>query len=187
LPDGLSDEALVRLILGVPAALGAPPKFVPPDYPAIHQELKRKGVTLQLLWHEYRERHGPATYAYSQFCDLYRRWRQNLRRSMRQIHPAGEKLFVDYAGQTVPITDPLTGEIVTAQIFVAVLGCSNYTFAEATLSQRLADWLGSHVRAFEFMGGTPAVVVPDYVPGNIIGVLFPSALCVLASGKWRGF
>ena len=87
----------------------------------------------------------------------------------------------------MPITDPLTGEIVTAQIFVAVLGCSNYTFAEATLSQRLADWLGSHVRAFEFMGGTPAVVVPDYVPGNIIGVLFPSALCVLASGKWRGF
>lgn len=167
LPDGLSDEALVRLILGVPAAPGAPPKFVPPDYPAIHQELKRKGVTLQLLWQEYRERHGPATYAYSQFCDLYRRWRQNLKCSMRQIHPAGEKLFVDYAGQTVPITDPLTGEIVTAQIFVAVLGCSNYTFAEATLSQRLADWLGSHVRAFEFMGGTPAVVVPDNLKSGV--------------------
>ena len=167
LPEGLDDEALTRLILGTPAVPGVPSKFVAPDYPAIHQELKGKGVTLQLLWQEYREHHGPATYAYSQFCDLYRRWRQTLKRSMRQVHRAGEKLFVDYAGQTVPIIDPLTGEIIAAQIFVAVLGCSNYTFAEATLSQRLPDWLGSHVRAFEFIGGTPAVVVPDNLKSGV--------------------
>lgn len=167
LPEGLDDEALARLILGTPTPSAAPAKHVPPDYPAIHQELKRKGMTLQLLWQEYREHHGTATYAYSQFCDLYRRWRQTLKRSMRQVHLAGEKLFVDYAGQTVPVIDPLTGEITHAQIFVAVLGCSNYTFAEATLSQRLPDWLGSHVRAFEFIGGTPGVVVPDNLRSGV--------------------
>jgi transposase len=167
LPEGLSDEALSRLILGTPTTASPPAKFAVPDYPAIHQELKQKGVTLQLLWQEYREHHGPATYAYSQFCDLYRRWQKTLKRSMRQVHPAGEKLFVDYAGPTVPITDPLTGEISGAAIFVAVLGCSNYTFAEATLSQRLADWLGSHVRAFEFIGGTPAIVVPDNLKSGV--------------------
>ncbi len=158
----LSDEALAQFLLVAPLAPATPPKYVPPDFPAAHQELKRKGVTLQLLWQEYREGNaGLRTYAYSQFCERYRRWASTLQRSMRQTHRAGEKLFVDYAGQTVPIIDPLTGEILPAQIFVAVLGCSNYTFAEATLSQRLPDWLGSHVRCFEFMGGTTAAVVPD--------------------------
>ena len=162
LPVELSDAALSQLLLGTPPASTPPCKHVVPDYPALHHELKRKGVTLQLLWQEYREGHADQrTYGYSQFCERYRQWASTLRRSLRQTHRAGEKLFVDYAGQTVPIIDPLTGEIVAAQIFVAVLGCSNYTFAEATLSQQLPDWLGSHVRCFEFMGGTSAACVPD--------------------------
>ena len=167
LPEGLDDEALARLLSRSTAAPSVPPKFVLPDYPAIHQELKRKGMTLQLLWQEYSERDGPADYSYSQFCELYRRWQQTLKRSMRQVHRAGEKLFVDYAGQTIPIIDPLTGAISNVQIFVAVLGCSNYTFAEATLSQQLPDWLGSHVRAFEFIGGTPALVIPDNLKSGV--------------------
>jgi len=187
LPVDCSDEALTRLLSKPPVASAATPavtptaiaaaiaaaapsapKIVAPDFPAIHQELKRKGVTLQLLWQEYREGNdGLRTYAYSQFCERYRRFAKTLKRSMRQTHHAGEKLFVDYAGQTVPITDALTGEIVSAQIFVAVLGCSNYTYAEATLSQQLPDWLASHVRTFAFLGGTPAVVVPDNLKSGV--------------------
>ena len=162
LPEALSDVALSELLLGAPTAPAAPSQYAAPDFPVVHQELKRKGVTLQLLWQEYREGNaGLRTYGYSQFCERYRRWANSLQRSLRQTHHVGEKLFVDYAGQTVPIIDPLTGEINAAQIFVAVLGCSNYTFAEATLSQQLPDWLGSHVRCFEFMGGTTAACVPD--------------------------
>ena len=162
LPAEISDAALSQLLIGPPPTSASPCKYIPPDYAALHLELKRKGVTLQLLWQEYREGHrDQRTYAYSQFCERYRQWSRTLRRSLRQTHRAGEKLFVDYAGQTVPIVDPLTGESVAAQIFVAVLGCSNYTFAEATLSQQLPDWLGSHVRCFEFMGGTAAACVPD--------------------------
>jgi len=184
LPLDCSDEALVRLLskpsaatpavtptanaAAIAAATPGAPRIVMPDFPAIHQELKRKGVTLQLLWHEYREGNdGLRTYAYSQFCERYRRFAKTLKRSMRQTHHAGEKLFVDYAGQTVPVTDALTGEIVSAQIFVAVLGCSNYTYAEATLSQQLPDWLASHVRTFAFLGGTPAVVVPDNLKSGV--------------------
>ena len=104
-----------------------------------------------LLWEEYQS-DNPHAYSYSQFCELYRRWSRKLKLSMRQIHKAGEKLFVDYAGHTLPIINPSTGEIREAQIFVAVLGASNYTFAEATWSQSLSDWLGSHRRAFDFYG-----------------------------------
>jgi transposase len=100
-------------------------------------------------------------YQYTQFCFHYQQWRGRLRLSMRQTHLAGEMMFVDYAGPTVPIVDPVTGEIHEAQIFVAVLGASNYTYAEATYSQQLPDWIGSHVRAFEFFGGAPKLVVPD--------------------------
>jgi transposase len=113
-----------------------------------------------LLWEEYYAEH-PNGYRYSQFCELYRRWARKLKVSMRQIHKAGEKLFVDYAGHTLPIVNRHTGEISEAQVFVAVMGASNYTFAEATLSQNLSDWLGSHVRAFEFLGGVPELVIPD--------------------------
>lgn len=113
-----------------------------------------------LLWEEYQAE-TPQGYRYSHFCELYRRWARKLKLSMRQVHKAGEKLFVDYAGHTLPIINPHTGEITNAQILVAVPGASNYTFAEATWSQGLPDWLGSHRRGFEFYGGVPEIVVPD--------------------------
>ena len=135
-----------------------PVRHVPPDYAAIHQELKRKGVTLMLLWEEYVAAHpGASTYRYSQFAQRYRDFAARLRRSMRQVHRAGEKLFVDYAGQTVPYGE--AGE--RAQIFVATLGASSYTFACATPRQTLADWVGALVRAFEYIGGVTELVVPD--------------------------
>lgn len=132
-----------------------------PDYAQLHQELKRPGVTLQLLWEEYRERCGEQAYRYSAYCEKYRAWAKKLKRSMRQVHPAGERLFVDYAGQTVPLVDALTGEIRRAQVFVAVLGASNYTFACATPQQTAADWVGAIIAALEFIGGVPRLLVPD--------------------------
>ena len=133
-------------------------------------------MTLQLLWQEYKQDH-PDGYQYSRFCELYHRWARQLDLVLRQEHRAGEKLFVDHAGQTVPIVDPHTGQSQEAVIFVAVLGASNYTYAEATGRRDLASWIGSHVRALEFFGGVPAVIVPDYVPGNIIKVMCPLPLC----------
>jgi transposase len=148
------DALLARLRPTRPAPL----RHVPPDYATIHQELKRKGVTLMLLWEEYVAAHpGASTYRYSQFAQRYRDFAARLRRSMRQVHRAGEKLFVDYAGQTVPYGD--AGE--RAQIFVATLGASSYTFACATLRQTLADWVGALVRACEYIGGVTELVVPD--------------------------
>ncbi|MDT8952831.1 IS21 family transposase, partial [Aeromonas caviae] len=138
-----------------------------PDWPSVHQELKRKGVSKQLLWEEYTQRYPNSCYSYSQFCDRYKSWCQLQKRSMRQIHKAGEKLFIDYCGPTVPIVSPTTGEVRQAQVFVAVLGASNYTFAEATWSQSLPDWLQSHVRAFEFFGGTPALLIPDNLKSGV--------------------
>jgi transposase len=113
-----------------------------------------------LLWQEYKEQ-NPAGYQYSQFCELFRSWRKKLDLSMRQEHLAGEKLFVDYCGQTVPVIDALTGEVRDAQVFIAVMGASNYTYAEATWTQSLADWTGSHVRTFKFLGALPKCIVPD--------------------------
>lgn len=135
-----------------------------PDFAAVHQELKRPGVTLQLLWEEYAAAligQGGLAYKYTSFCVKYRAWAQSLKRSMRQSHLAGEKLFVDYAGQTVPLVDAITGEITVAQIFVATLGASNYTYACATLRQTTADWIGAQIRALEFFGGVPRLIVPD--------------------------
>lgn len=125
-----------------------------------YKELRQKGVTLQLLWQEYKEA-APDGYQYSQFCKLYREWEGKLDLTLRQVHRAGEKLFVDYAGKTVPIINPQTGKATQAQIFVAVLGASNYTYAEATWKQDLASWIGSHVRALEYLGGVPEIIVPD--------------------------
>lgn len=134
-------------------------------------------MTKQLLWEEYTQQYPNRCYSYSQFCDRYNYWRRLQKRSMRQQHKAGEKCFVDYCGQTIPIVSATTGEARMAQIFVAVLGASNYTYAEATLTQSLPDWLSSHVRAFEFFGGTSAIIVPDYVPGNIFRLMCPQSLC----------
>src|SRR5487761_2688890 len=125
-----------------------------PDWQWVHRELRKKGVTLDLLWQEYKADH-PDGYRYSWFCKQYCAWAGRLPVTMRQTHTPGEKLFVDYAGHTVPIIDGMSGEIRQAQIFVAVLGASSYTYAEATWTQALPDWIGSHVRTFEFMGGVP--------------------------------
>ena len=132
-----------------------------PEYAALHQELKRPGVTLQLLWEEYRASAGEHAYRYSAYCQKYRAWAKRLKRSMRQIHPGGERLFVDYAGQTVPVVDALTGEIRRAQVFVAVLGASNYTYACATWQQTAADWVGAIIATLGFIGGVPRLLVPD--------------------------
>jgi transposase len=137
-----------------------------PDWSQVHRELRRKGVTLTLLWHEYKAAH-PEGFQYSWFCDQYRAWTRKLDVVMRQEHRAGEKLFVDYAGQTAEVVDRRTGEIRHAQIFVAVLGASSYTYAEATWTQQLPDWIGAHVRAFQFLGGVSEVLVPDNLRSGV--------------------
>ncbi len=166
LPPELDDSQLARLFYP-DADTRSSAQHQVPDWPTIHQELKRKGVTQQLLWEEYTQQYPNRCYSYSQFCDRYAHWRGLQKRSMRQTHKAGEKCFVDYCGQTVPIVCANTGELRPAQLFVAVLGASNYTYAEATLSQSLPDWLGSHVRAFEYFGGIPAIVVPDNLKSGV--------------------
>lgn len=160
LPDELDDAALERRLYHRPPVVRMS-AHVEPDYARVHQELKRKGVTLTLLWEEYRADIGAAAYQYTAFCTRYRSWCGTLKRSMRQIHRAGEKLFADYAGPTVPIIDAATGEIRFASIFVAVLGASSYTYACATAGQTQADWLKGIGQALEFIGGVTALVVPD--------------------------
>ncbi len=134
-----------------------------PDWATVHQELKRKGVTLQLLWTEYQVTAvEPARcYQYTQFCRLYHAWAGTLEPVLRQVHVAGERLFVDYAGPTMPIVRPRTGEITAAQIFVGALGASHLLYAEATWTQTLPDWIGAHGRILEYVGGVPALIVPD--------------------------
>jgi len=143
------------------------PIKIMPDWGQAHQQLKGKGVTLELLWQECAERHGDNHFSYNPFCRRYREFKATLKPSMRQHHKAGEKRFVDYAGQTVTLVSPDTGECHTAQIFVAVLGASNYTFAEATRSQGLEDWCMSHKHAFAFFGGIPELVVPDNLRSGV--------------------
>ncbi len=131
-----------------------------PDWAEIHRELKRKNVTLQLLWEEYKK-DNPEGYQYSYFCELYKKWCKTLDVTLRQVHKAGEKMFVDYAGQTFPVVNPNTGESTDAQIFIAVLGASNYTYVEATWDQKLFHWIGAQCRTFEFFDGIPEITVPD--------------------------
>jgi transposase len=136
--------------------------LVAPDCAWIHNELKRhRHVTLQLLWEEYAQRYSDAAYRRSAFCEIYRRWEKRLKRSMRQRHFAGEKLFVDYAGRTVPIYGRSGEESFRAQLFVSALGASGCAYAEATRTQQLADWLASHVRALEYYGAALTIIVPD--------------------------
>ena len=160
LPDNMDDRELAAKFYPQ-ADTRISRKFQQPDWPKVQQELKQKGVTRNLLWEEYTQQYPNSCYSYSQYCDRFDHWRKKQKRSMRQIHKAGEKLFVDYCGPTVPIINRYTGVIEQAQVFVAVMGASNYTFAEATWSQQLKDWLYSHVRAFDFLGGIPDMVVPD--------------------------
>jgi transposase len=160
LPFVLDDEGLETLLYPTKHS-SSHRKCTQPDWHALNSELvTHKNLTLMLLWQEYKEG-DPSGYQYSQFCDLFRNWKKTLDLSMRQEHRAGEKLFVDYCGQTIPIVDASTGEVRDAQVFVAVMGTSNYTYAEATWSQSLPDWTGSHVRTFSFLGCLPKCVVPD--------------------------
>lgn len=167
LPTDLSDEQL-ELSLYPPAQKITLEQRGVIDCAYIHKELKRKHVTLRLLWNEYKEQY-PQGIRYSQFCDTYRQWCATLDVWMRQPHKAGERLFVDYAGQTMPVvTDPSTGEMGEAQIFVATLGASTFTYAEATWTQALPDWIQSHVNAFEFLEGCPEIVVPDNLKSGVM-------------------
>lgn len=137
-----------------------------PDFAKLQAELKRPGVTRLLLWQEYKAQH-PDGLQYSAFCEQYRRWLATQDLVLRQHHQPGEKGFVDYAGQTVGVIDRATGEVREAQIFIAVLGASSYTYAEATWTQTLPDWLGSHVRALEFFGGAPTAFVVDNLKSGV--------------------
>ena len=161
LPAAVNDAALEEQLFTAVGKKQGHRRLAEPDWAAIHRELKRKHVTLQILWDEYIERR-PDGYRYSRFCELYRGWAARLSVTMRQSHAGGDKLFVDYAGDTVPvIVDRLSGKTRPAQIFVAVLGASNFTYAEASSTQTLADWIAAHTRAFEAIGGVPRLLVPD--------------------------
>ncbi|MFC1707817.1 IS21 family transposase [Planctomycetota bacterium] len=162
--EELTDEELERRLCVVRDE--RKPKRPEPDCAWIHTERKRPGVTLELLHHEYLEKH-PDGYLYTAFCNRYRQWLKRRRLSMRQIHKAGEKLFVDYAGKRPHIVDSATGEFVEVELFVAVLGASNLTYVEATRTQKSEDWIASHIRAFEFLGGVPELVVPDQLKSGV--------------------
>jgi transposase len=170
LPDDLDDAALEARLFRPAQSIGAVER-PQPDWAAIHRELKRPGVTLQLLWEEYRGRH-PNGYGRSRFCELHREWASRLSPTMRQTHVAGEKLFVDYAGTTIDIHDAETGEVHACQLFVAALGASSFTYAEATRTQTLPDWIGAHTRAFAFYGGVSAMVVSDNLKSGITKACF---------------
>jgi transposase len=164
LPQLFDDGELERRLFTAPgeAQLDRPAA----DWAKLHQELKRRSVTLVLLWQEYRAEH-PDGYGYSRFCDLYSAWRRSVSATMRQTHAAGEKLFVDFAGDTVPVINPLTGEIRLAHIFVAALGASNFIYAEARWSEGLADWISVHVNALTAIGGVPKAVVCDNLKAGV--------------------
>jgi transposase len=166
LPDELDDIALEALLYPTqPRSATSPIPW--PDFAHVHRELSRPSVTRQLLWREYKTQH-PDGLQYSAFCERYSEWSKvTAEPVMRFEHRAGEKCFVDYAGQTMEIIDRHTGELRAVQIFVATLGCSNYLYVEATLTQNLSDWIGSHVRALTFFGGAPAVIVPDNLKSGV--------------------
>ena len=165
LPDGMDDAALETRLFPEETAPAAA-TYPLPDMEYIHQELPRKGVTRQLLWLEYKEKH-PDGYEYSQFCELFRQWSKRLDVTLRQEHKAGEKLFVDFAGKGIEVIDSATGVVTEAQIFVAVLGASNYTFVLAVPNQSLPWWIICHTRAFEYYGGLPEIIVPDNLKSGV--------------------
>ena len=161
LPTELTEEQLLQKLLGNSAPpVESPLVKVLPDWKQLHQELRRKGVTLQLLWQEYRQTH-PQGYAYSRFCELYREWEATLDPVLRQVHVPGQKMFVDWAGQTVPIYNAADGSTTAAHLFVAVLGASNKVFAEAFPNEQLAAWIAGHVHSYSFYGGVARITVPD--------------------------
>jgi transposase len=167
LPPELNDEQLEKLLYPpLPLANEKVDTKSLPDFLYLHQELKKKGVTIQLLWEEYQQANSQG-YQYTQFRVRYRQWEKTLEPVMRQTHKAGEKLFVDYAGMTMGVVDRQTGEVREAQIFVGVLGASNYTYVEATWTQALPNWIGSHVRMFSFIGAVPELLIPDNLKSGV--------------------
>jgi len=169
LPDDLDDAAVEHLLFSPASHTDGSKRQMPPmDY--IHRELKKKRVTLQLLWYEYKKT-NPDGYQYSQFCERYRQWTGKLDVCLRQSYRAGEKLFVDYAGQTIPVTDSFSGKTREAYLFVATLGASNYTFVWASFSQDLPSWISAHVRVLDYFGAVPEIIIPDNL---LSGVTKPS-------------
>src|SRR6195952_2548466 len=172
LPAEFDDAQLERLLYPPPPAVATECRPVP-DWAVVHREMRRPNVTLALLWEEYRT--GPGAqdgFGYSWFCDLYRDWVGRLKPTLRQVHTAGEKLFVDFAGHTMEGVDGATGEIQTAQIFVAALGASSFIHAEATWSQALPDWIAAHVNALAAIGGVPRQIVSDNLKSGISKACF---------------
>ncbi len=169
LPKEVKERDLVKLLF--PSQKGGRRRHPAPDWPRVRTDLTSPGVTLLLLWEEYRSEHS-AGYSYSHYCELYGAWRSTIDPVMHIEHKAGDKLFVDYAGQTVAVTDSATGEERRAQVFVATLGASNYTYAEATWTQSLPDWIGAHVRAFAFYGGVPRLLVPDNLKSGVTAACY---------------
>lgn len=164
LPEGLSDEELYqRLFPEKQKTVRGRPM---PDWAEVHRELAKRGVTLTLLWNEYREHH-PNGYGYTQFRVHYQRWNKSHTNTMRSPRKGGEEMEVDYTGMKVPITNPETGEITSADVFVATLPASNYTYVEIQPSQKLRHWLGGHVRALTFFGGVPKTICPDNLKSGV--------------------
>jgi transposase len=171
LPEGVSEADLERRLFA-PTGGRTRRGLAEPNWAAVHRELRRKGVTLSLVWEEYRASHPGDGYGYSRFCELYRRWEGRLSPVMRQHHVAGERVFVDYAGHTVDVVDGATGQVRAAQVFVGVLGASSYTYAEATWTQSLPDWIGAHVRMLAFFGGVPGQLVSDNLKSGVTRACF---------------
>ena len=166
LDEDLTDTVLEQRLFSHIGVKQGVRRRVEPDWPSMVREMRRPEVNLVILWEEYRDKE-PGGYGYSRFCDLYREFERRLTPVMRQHHAAGDKVFVDYSGKRVPIVDPTTGVVTEAEIFVAVLGASSLTYAEATWTQALPDWIGAHVRLFGFLGGVPRLVVPDNLKSGV--------------------
>lgn len=169
LPEDLSEEQLEQKLFPHELRLGG--KREEPDWGLVHQELRKKGVTRKLLWQEYAAG-GTEVYRYTQFCERYARWARRLHPTMRLTHKAGEKMFVDYAGLQMSYQDPATGEVHPAPVFVATMGASSGTYAEAQATQTLPDWIGGHVRAFGYFGGVPEIIVPDNAKTGVTSACF---------------
>jgi transposase len=166
LPDELDDDGLELLLFPTPSTVAGDERPVP-NWATIDKELRKRNVTRMLLWQEYRERH-PDGFGYTWFCTHFDAWKGRVRPSMRQTHVGGEKVFVDFSGDTIDIIDPDTGEIHGAKLFVAAMGASSYTYAEAVASEGLEDWIGAHTRMFDYLGGVPNAVVPDNLKSAVI-------------------
>src|SRR5262245_21822834 len=159
IPSEISDAELERRLF-TPAGFHERARRPTPNWSKVHEELKRRDVTLMMLWEEYRAAFADG-HGYSRYCQLYSEWKKRLSPTMRQTHVAGDKLFVDWAGRTVPIIDPLTSEVHPAHLFVAAMGASSYTYCEGRWTETLPDWIGAHVNTLHFLGGVPKAVVPD--------------------------